>query len=95
MDKTTTRLVTRLASRGWVSLNECAKIIDVSYPTMLSMKNRGEVRAIKVGGIFRVYQEEMIRLLTRGNYVPEDISAMVLERVRSGDTSHPSSKQEN
>ena len=79
------RNITRLASRGWVSLNECAGIIDVSYPTMLAMRNRGDVQTIKVGGIYRVYQDELVRLLTKGNYVPDN-AANILAQL-SGESS--------
>ncbi len=59
-----------LATRGWVSLNKFAVLIGVSYPTVLKMRDRGDVRCIKVGGIYRVYQAEVERYLREGN-VPQ------------------------
>ncbi len=42
-------------------------MIDVSYPTALAMRKRGEVIAIKVGGVWRVYVSEVRRFMTEGN----------------------------
>ncbi|KKL66143.1 hypothetical protein LCGC14_2147920 [marine sediment metagenome] len=56
-----------LATRGWVSLNKFAVLIGVSYPTVLKMRDRGDVRCVKVGGINRVYQAEVQRYLKEGN----------------------------
>ncbi len=46
-------------------------MIGVSYPTALKMKRCGEVQTVKVGGIFRVYAEELRRFQTEGNALPE------------------------
>lgn len=56
-----------LLSRGWVSLRQFAKIIGVSYPTAQRMKNNGDVKVVKVGGVHRVYSDEVKRFLRDGN----------------------------
>lgn len=58
-------LLTRL-SVGWVSLNQCAKAIGVSYPTIQRLRAQGRIRITPVGGVFRVYADELKRLLTEG-----------------------------
>lgn len=61
--------IARLALQGWVSLNGFAKIVDVSYPTALKLKQEGKVRTIQVGSQTRVYRSEVERFLREGNYV--------------------------
>jgi hypothetical protein len=52
-------------------------MIDVSYPTALAMRKRGEVLAIKTGGIWRVYTSEVRRFMTEGNAnEPTDLSQL-------------------
>lgn len=74
MDEETHRVraIASLANRKWVSLKQLARIIGVSYPTALRMRDRGDVRAIKVGGHFRVYEDELVRFLVHGNYVANE-----------------------
>jgi len=61
-------VIARLAQQGYVSLNGFAKIAGVSYPTALKMRDRGDVRVVKVGGVYRIYAEEVRRFLKEGNY---------------------------
>lgn len=56
-----------LATRGWISLRQFAQIIEVSYPTVLAMQKRGEISTVKVGGLWRVYTDEVQRFLAFGN----------------------------
>ena len=63
--------IAALLSRGYMSLNQFAKIIEVSYPTICRMRDRGEVKVIKVGGINRVYTDEVKRFLNEGNATDE------------------------
>ena len=44
-----------------------AKIIEVSYPTAMRMVERGEIKVIQVGGIKRIYTDEVNRFLNEGN----------------------------
>lgn len=66
MDSNSNELA-RLASRGWTSLLGFSKIADVSYPTAMAMAKRGEVRVTQVGGVRRVYADEVQRFLREGN----------------------------
>lgn len=59
--------IAQLASQGWVSLRQFAFLINVSYPTALAIKKRGEVKVVPVGGINRVYAKEVERFLIEGN----------------------------
>lgn len=63
-------LLDELNQRGWTSLNKFAKIVDLSYPTALRMKNSGQVNIIPVGGVNRVYKAEVMRFLEHGNATP-------------------------
>jgi len=56
-----------LSRRGWVSLRQFATLIGVSYPTACRMRDRQEVNAVKVGGIYRVYSDEVQRFMSHGN----------------------------
>ncbi len=60
-----------LAGKGWVSLSQFSRIISVSYPTALRMKNDGRVRVITVGGIHRIYADEVERFFKEGNFKGE------------------------
>lgn len=71
-DKSKARALAALMSRQWVSLAQLADIIDVSYHTILRMKRKGEIRAIKVGGMYRVYEDELERFLIQGNYITKE-----------------------
>ncbi len=57
-----------LATRGWVSLRQFATLIGVSYPTVLRLKDRGAVKTVLVGSIYRVYNDEATRFLAEGNH---------------------------
>jgi len=59
--------IAALLSRGFVSLNKFAQMIDVTYPTAHRMYNRGEIKGIRVGGVIRVYSDEIKRFLNEGN----------------------------
>ncbi len=57
----------KLASRGWVSLRQFSHIAGVSYITACKMRDRGNITVIQVGGIYRVYVDEVKRFLKEGN----------------------------
>ena len=60
--------------KGFTSLAGFAKIAGVSYPTALKMAKKGQVQTIKVGGINRVYSEEVTRFFKEGNLnVPQGL----------------------
>lgn len=64
----------QLSSKGWVSLNQFAKLpgVEVSYPTALKMRDRGDVRGLMVGGVYRIYAKEVNRFLRHGNATAEE-----------------------
>ncbi len=70
-----------LTQRGWVSLPQVARIAGVSYQTILAIKDRGEIHPIKVGGIYRVYEDELTRFLVHGNYVNEETAERLHEEL--------------
>jgi excisionase family DNA binding protein len=47
-------------------------IIGVSYPTIMAMLKRGDVQALRVGGIWRVDEVEVRRFLEQGNLASEE-----------------------
>lgn len=59
--------IAELASRGWVSLSQFTILADISYPTALKLVNTGKLESVRVGGVIRVYQEEVHRFLKHGN----------------------------
>lgn len=61
--------IAKLASRGYTSLSGFAKIVGISYPVAMRLKDEGKVKAIPVGGQHRVYRDEVERFLREGNYV--------------------------
>lgn len=63
--------LTKLVSRGWISLAQFGRLIGVSYPTALKLKDQKKVRAIQVGHIYRVYTDEVERFLKEGNLKPD------------------------
>ena len=64
----------QLSSKGWVSLNQFAKLpgVEVSYPTALRMKARGDIRGVMVGGVYRIYAKEVHRFMRHGNATMEE-----------------------
>ena len=69
----------KLVSRGWVSLRQFSNIAGVSYITACHMRDRGDIVVIPVGGIYRVYSDEVKRFLKEGN----------LKRTEPGDKNEP------
>ncbi len=59
-----------LTDRKWLSLNRFGVLIGKSYPVVLKMVNKGQVKAIRVGGRWRIYEEEVRRFLQEGNRDP-------------------------
>lgn len=57
--------------RGWVSLRQFCKIANISYPTALRWVKIGHIRYVQVGGIKRIYQEELARFLKEGTLPPD------------------------
>ena len=56
-----------LREHGWISLLKFSVLADVSYQTVLKMRDRHEIHVIKVGSVGRVYATEVRRFLTEGS----------------------------
>jgi hypothetical protein len=66
-----------LVGRNWVSLEQASKLLEVSYQTALKLIKPGKdklghetparLKAIRVGGTWRIYEEELRRYLDSGN----------------------------
>lgn len=53
-----------------MSLRQFAQRIGKTYPTVLRMRNKGDVQVIKIGGIYHVTEAELRRILSEGNFNP-------------------------
>ena len=51
-------------NRGWFTLREAAAALSVTYPTILNMKRRGDIKVYKIGAFFRVDAEQIKEMLT-------------------------------
>lgn len=62
-----------LVGRNWVTWEQCATIIGVSYRTIRNWCLPGKdgsppkLETVKVGGHYRIYEDELRRFLTEGN----------------------------
>lgn len=65
--KSNSEIVAELASRGWLSLNKFCLLAEISYPTATKLAKEGKLEGIKVGGVTRIYAEEIRRFLAEGN----------------------------
>lgn len=54
-------------TENWVTLGDLARLQRVTYRTALSWIKTGKVKAIKVGGQYRVYESEILRFIREGN----------------------------
>src|SRR3954468_10953212 len=52
--------------RGWVSLRDFCKIADVTYPTALRWCKLDMINFVQVGGVKRIYEEELARFIQHG-----------------------------
>lgn len=70
--------------RGWVSLREFLKIADVTYPTALRWCHLGMIKYTQVGGVKRVFQEEIARFLREGTLPPDKVALANEKQKRIG-----------
>lgn len=56
---------------GQLRVKEVAAILDVSYVTVINYIRRGQLRAHKAGGQWRVYPQELDRFRAEGNVEEE------------------------
>jgi excisionase family DNA binding protein len=54
-------------TRDWVTLREFARIIGVTYQTVLRYKADGKIAVMRIGGRFRVSVDEVKRFEREGN----------------------------
>ena len=62
-------------SENWTNLRNFAALVGKSYITALKLAKSGKVKAIKVGGTYRIYESEVRRFLRHGNRTEEQIAA--------------------
>jgi excisionase family DNA binding protein len=61
-----------IAGKGWVSLEQAANIIGVSYQTVLKYvkpvdeSTPAKLKAVRVGGQYRIYEEALRSFLATG-----------------------------
>jgi len=65
------KAIEHLTTYGWVSLRQFSHLIDVAYPTVRAMADRKQVLTLPVGGVRRVYREEVERYRREGNRIVE------------------------
>jgi excisionase family DNA binding protein len=56
-----------LVGKNYVTLGQLRDILGVTYQTVLRYVKEEKVRAVKVGGGWRIYEDELRRFLTSGN----------------------------
>lgn len=59
--------IAQLSARGWVSLNQFSRIVGISYPTAVKLVKQNAVKTVRIGGINRIYAEELQRFMNHGN----------------------------
>lgn len=66
-------------SAGWVSLNRAAKLLGISYPTATRLRQQGRIKTLRIGGVFRVYADEIQRIMREGTskIVTEPVETIV------------------
>lgn len=53
---------------NWVTVRKMSLIIEKSYQTTLKLVKAGQIKAVKVGGDYRIYENEVRRFLNYGNH---------------------------
>ena len=59
--------IVRMSVRGWMSASQVAGLLDVHPSTVIRMIHNNQVQAIRVGGHWRIYTDEVERVLQEGN----------------------------
>ncbi len=55
----------------WLTIQDVAVRLDKHYNTVVNYIRSGKLKAVKVGGQWRVTSEELLRFRTQGNLVRE------------------------
>jgi len=82
MHSTNTNPLAEVKSRGWVSLRDFCKIADITYPTALRWTKLEMIRFTQVGGIKRIYEEEIARFIKEGTLPPNPEKLRILNQKR-------------
>ncbi len=61
-----------LLKRNWATMRQFADICRVQYRTALRWQKTGHIRPVKVGGQWRIYEDEIRRFLTEGSHSPKE-----------------------
>lgn len=61
---------TPTTSKGWVSIQQLAILMERDYRTVRKWVEEGRVRAIRVGGRYRIFEEEIHYILKYGTREP-------------------------
>lgn len=56
-----------LINRNWVTLSQLCKSQSVTYFTGLRWIREKKLNAVKIGGSWRIYEDELRRFLTEGS----------------------------
>lgn len=78
----TKKAVSHLDRYGWVSLRQFAHLIKVTYPTAKNMADKKQVRTLPVGGIRRVYRDEVMRCMREGNHATDSTAKQLPKEIR-------------
>jgi len=57
---------------GQLRVKDVAAILDISYTTVINYIKRGQLRAHKAGGQWRIYPQELDRFRLHGNVKEEE-----------------------
>lgn len=68
-DATAESIMQSPSGRNWISLRKFAILIEHSYPTVLRWVKADppKLQAVRIGGRWRVYEDEVKRFLEYGN----------------------------
>lgn len=64
-----------LSGRNYVTLGRFCDLLGVTYQTGLRYVKRDYVKAVRVGGFWRIYEDELRRFLESGNAGMQDQSS--------------------
>jgi len=56
-----------IVNKNWVTLKQMAALLGVTYQTILRYVREKKLHAVKVGGTWRIYEDELRRFLAEGN----------------------------
>ncbi len=59
--------IVRMSVRGWMSAAQLANLLDVHPTTVIRMIHNDQIHGVRVGGHWRIYSEEVERVLHEGN----------------------------